>query len=113
MSSELTPEPLMAKPKPDLMSLYFTNQPTSSYIFVISGFCDQVLSSIERLNLESMVFEEMTSKINVPRTKFAAVEINNSKCFAVIGGKNKNSERLSSIEIYDCESDTWVITDNL
>jgi hypothetical protein len=95
------------------MQLYVTKQRTNSYLYVISGFCEQVLSSVERLNLETMVWQEMHNKLNVPRTKFGAVEIIDSvrKTFVVLGGKNSQSQRISTAEMYDCQSDQWTITE--
>jgi len=60
-----------------------------------------------------MVWQQMQSKLNFPRTKFGAVEIIDPtrKTFLVLGGKNSQSQRISTAEVYDCESDEWTVVD--
>ena len=96
------------------MSLYFTKQTTSSYLYVISGFFEEALPSVERLNLETLVWQQMGGKLNIPRTKFAAVQvIDSTKNFIVLGGKNSQSVRTNTIEVYDCKNDVWTVSENL
>ena len=61
----------------DLMSLYYTQKALKKqYLYVISGFCESTLASVERYDLISKKWETMKSHLNVPRTKFAAVILN-------------------------------------
>lgn len=48
-----SPQKVINKSGNDLMALYLTKPQTVPYLYVISGFCEQVLSSVERLNLET------------------------------------------------------------
>jgi hypothetical protein len=42
------------------------------FIYNIAGFCENSLGHVERLNIESEEWEELTH-VKVPRTKFASV----------------------------------------
>jgi len=55
-----------------------------------------------------MAWQLMQGELTIPRTKFAAVELP-GKQIAVLGGKDAQSNRLKSVEVYNAETDEWTL----
>lgn len=45
------------------MSLYFTKQNVSTYMYAFSGFSDHVLNSVECMSFETMKWRELGGKL--------------------------------------------------
>jgi len=79
-----------------------------NYIYVLSGFYDQPLNSIEQLDITRGVWKEISGSLTIPRTKFQAVTIYekdkqgefNPQIY-LIGGKKYDGLRTDKIEIFD------------
>ena len=103
------------------------------YVYVVSGYCDSPLASLERLQLQkssiegSQVYQqqclwEEMEPVLTPRTKFQTVYIPSFKlyedkpevpCLFVLGGKNGSSQRIDTIEIYDPRENKWLSLPNI
>ena len=59
----------------------------------------------------------LESQLITPRTKFQAVLLEKNSGedtqIIVMGGKNGKAQRIDSVEIYNCEKDTWSEMENL
>lgn len=75
------------------------------YIYVISGYQNTALYSVERLNLNKGLWQEV-SEINIPRTKFGCVSVKGEKIY-LLGGKILDGSRTDVIEEYDIRNDIW------
>ena len=80
-----------------------------NYVYIISGYNEQKLFSVERLNTTDLVWEEMAS-VNIARTKFGVVNQRNQRFF-ILGGKLHNNQRTDTVEEYDVLNDTWTVCD--
>jgi len=58
---------------------------TDSYIYVVSGYMEHSLFSVERLNIKTGNWEYI-SNVNIARTKFGIVPFKNRLIYA-LGGK--------------------------
>ena len=79
------------------------------YIYVISGYKNTTLPSVERLNINKGIWQEI-SDVNVARTKFGSVSVKGEKIYA-IGGKLVDGTRTDLIEEYDVKNDLWTISE--
>ena len=53
------------------MSIYYQEKTKKQqYLYVISGFCEAALNSVERLDFKTMEWKMMKNQLNIPRTKF-------------------------------------------
>ena len=93
---------MTSESKLDLASLYNT---VEQYIYVISGFHDSPLASVERFDVQRGIWTEMP-EIGLARTKFATISTTGGKIF-VLGGKQADGTRTSRIEEFDCKRNTW------
>lgn len=75
------------------------------YIYVISGYKNTTLSSVERLNMNKGIWQPV-SDVNIARTKFGSVSVKGAKIY-LLGGKLVDGSRTDIIEEYDVASDTW------
>eukprot|EP00347_Sterkiella_histriomuscorum_P003080 403365667 len=88
----------------ELMSLCRSNQ---QFIYAISGFCENSLGNVERLNIDTMQWEELC-EVNVPRTKFSVIQSPlNMNEILMLGGKDHEGNRLQAIESYNCVENKW------
>ena len=86
------PMPMKQTYENDLMSIYLQEKKQQQYLYVISGFCESALSSVERMNLSTMEWESMNGKLCHPRTKFQAVLLRSSENkILLFGGKNSKA----------------------
>ena len=76
---------------------YYRNPEYPSSIYVIGGFCNQSLPSIERYDLDTQCWNTVDTLLETPRTKFGAFEHND--WIYIIGGKNADGQRISTSEI--------------
>lgn len=79
---------------------------SDSYIYVVSGYMEHSLFSVERLNIKTGIWEYM-SNVNIARTKFGIVPFKNRLIFA-LGGKLQDASRTDLVEEYDVKQDRWV-----
>ena len=70
------------------------------YIYVISGYMEQVLHSVERFSIMKSIWEPMSS-VQVARTKFGIIYHRQSNTIYAIGGKLVEATRTDVIEEYD------------
>jgi|HubBroStandDraft_6_1064221.scaffolds.fasta_scaffold7366120_1 Kelch motif len=56
------------KDKSDLLESLCQN--FESHLYAISGFFDQPLNSIEKLDMKRGIWTEISGVLNIPRTKF-------------------------------------------
>jgi hypothetical protein len=75
------------------------------FIYVISGYKNTTLSSVERLNMNKGIWQPV-SDVNIARTKFGSVSVKGAKIY-LLGGKLVDGSRTDIIEEYDVSSDTW------
>jgi len=75
------------------------------YIYVISGYKTTTLQSVERLNLNKGIWQEV-SEVNIARTKFGSFSVKGLKIY-LLGGKLLDGSRTDLIEEYDVKSDEW------
>ena len=92
--------------KHDLSRMMIT---VDQYIYVISGYKNTTLPSVERLNINKGIWQEI-SDVNVARTKFGSVSVKGEKIYA-IGGKLVDGTRTDLIEEYDVKNDLWTISE--
>lgn len=89
--------------KYDLSRMMIT---VDQYIYVISGYKTSTLGSVERLNMNKGIWQEVTG-VNIPRTKFGSVCVLGQKIY-ILGGKLVDGTRTDIIEEYDVNEDIWV-----
>lgn len=82
-----------------LTSLY---QHKETFVYAISGFSDQPLNSIERLDVHRGIWTEIQGALNTPRSKFTAVAVQDK--IYILGGKKYDGHRTNSIEVFDPKS---------
>ena len=78
-------------------------------VYVIGGFSDHFLSSVEAYDPQTDTWTEK-SPMNVPRRNLGTVVVD-GKIFAIGGFSVKNTFEIDSdaIEVYDPETDTWTL----
>ena len=89
--------------KHDLSRMMIT---VDQYIYVISGYKNTTLSSVERLNMNKGIWQPV-SDVNIARTKFGSVSVRGQKIY-LLGGKLVDGSRTDIIEEYDVYKDTWI-----
>ena len=72
----------------------------SMFDSTIAGFNEISLQSVERMNIDTLKWEECPS-MTIPRTKFAAVQIESNDLIYILGGKDAEGNRTCSIEIFN------------
>ena len=94
------PMPMEQTYENDLMSIYLQEKKQQQqYLYVISGFCESALSTVERMNLSTMQWESLEGKLCHPRTKFQAVLLSGSENKVLLfGGKNSKAQRIDTVE---------------
>ena len=73
--------------------------PLEADIFVMSGFCDQALCTVERYSISRDEWEP-AGVMSVPRTKFCAVQLSKDR-FLVVGGKQADGTRIDHCELFE------------
>lgn len=96
-----------------------TNENLNWFVYSISGYCDSILNTVERIQLGGGGHHawEYVPSIPIARTKFQAVVVpkfklydakHSTQCLFVFGGKNAESQRIDSIDIFDPLENKWV-----
>ena len=121
LKSHQGPKKISASPASDdkmTLSMLTSNRDTSKhdlsrmmitvdqFIYVISGYKNTTLSSVERLNMNKGIWQPM-SDINIARTKFGSVSVRGQKIY-LLGGKLVDGTRTDTIEEYDVRNDEWI-----
>ncbi len=88
--------------KNDLSRMMIT---VDQYIYVISGYKNTTLTSVERLNMNKGIWQNV-SEVNIGRTKFGAVSYKGEKIY-IMGGKLLDGSRTDLIEEFDIRADKW------
>lgn len=91
--------------KNDLSRMMIT---VDQYIYAISGYKNTTLTSVERLNMNKGIWQEV-SEVNVGRTKFGAVSYKGEKIY-IMGGKLLDGTRTDLIEEYNTRADKWTLS---
>lgn len=88
--------------KHDLSRMMIT---VDQYIYVISGYKNTTLASVERLNMNKGIWQAV-SDVNIARTKFGSVSLRGEKIY-LLGGKLVDGSRTDVVEEYDIRTDVW------